>query len=258
MTGENDYVCSGTTKYTKEKEQSSVDGITWSDTGNYRAGTVVEVNCIECGYVPPISKKVSLYRNGGSDSIDCNGDHYLHQSEMSGFSLSAVTGAVIGDCVRIVGEGSFRGCASLSRVRFSDSVQTVTIRAFENCTSLSVLEDTDSIRGVGFRAFANCTSLTEVRLPGSTLIDDGAFRGCTSLSAVTLGSGTFQIREYAFNGCTSLKSVTIYADEPPALQNVGWFPDNDDLVFYVPSESVGLYKAESGWRNYADRIQAIP
>ena len=52
MTGENDYTCSGTTKMTKEKEQSSSDGgNTWTDTGNYRTGdTVLELNCADCGY----------------------------------------------------------------------------------------------------------------------------------------------------------------------------------------------------------------
>lgn len=55
MTGENDYTCSGTTKYTKEKEQQSTDGgNTWTDTGNYRSGsTVLEENSVDCGYIEP-------------------------------------------------------------------------------------------------------------------------------------------------------------------------------------------------------------
>lgn len=53
MTGDNDYACSGTTKMTKEKEQSSTDGLNWVDTGNYRTGsTVLEINSSDCGYVP--------------------------------------------------------------------------------------------------------------------------------------------------------------------------------------------------------------
>lgn len=45
------YICSGTTKCQEEKEQVSYNnGSTWSDTGNYRAGTVIEYNSPECGY----------------------------------------------------------------------------------------------------------------------------------------------------------------------------------------------------------------
>lgn len=52
-TGENDYWCSGTTKMSMEKQQSSEDGITWTDTGNERSGsTVLETNCADCGYEP--------------------------------------------------------------------------------------------------------------------------------------------------------------------------------------------------------------
>ena len=54
MTGVNDYTCSGTTKMSKEKQQSSTDGgMTWTDTGQYRTGsTVLEYNSADCGYVP--------------------------------------------------------------------------------------------------------------------------------------------------------------------------------------------------------------
>ena len=55
-----DYMCSGTTKCQKEKEQRSDDfGQTWSDTGNYRAGAVIETNSVDCGWQPPQYRTVS-------------------------------------------------------------------------------------------------------------------------------------------------------------------------------------------------------
>lgn len=58
MTGANDYVCSGTTKYTKEKKQQSTDGgMTWTDVSpaQYQRGsTILEVNSSDCGYEPTI------------------------------------------------------------------------------------------------------------------------------------------------------------------------------------------------------------
>lgn len=57
MTGENDYVCSGSTKYTKEKKQQSTDGgITWTDVypAQYQRGsTILEVDSEDCGYIEP-------------------------------------------------------------------------------------------------------------------------------------------------------------------------------------------------------------
>ena len=57
MTGENDYICSGTTKYAKEKKQQSTDnGMTWTDVSpaQYQRGTVIEAQSSDCGYEPTI------------------------------------------------------------------------------------------------------------------------------------------------------------------------------------------------------------
>lgn len=55
-----EYECSGTAKCQKEKEQKSEDfGQTWTDTGNYRAGAVIEYNSEDCGWQPPQYRTVS-------------------------------------------------------------------------------------------------------------------------------------------------------------------------------------------------------
>ena len=53
ITVSGEYVCVGTSKYTKEKEQTSTDGTNWTDTGNTRAGSLIEANSTDCGYTPP-------------------------------------------------------------------------------------------------------------------------------------------------------------------------------------------------------------
>ena len=61
----------------------------------------------------------------------------------------------------------------------------------------------------------------------------------------------------AFRGCSSLTSVTINATTPPTLMNSLAFDDTNDCPIYVPAQSVDTYKAASGWSSLASRIQAI-
>ena len=55
LTGPNDYLCSGTTKYEKQVYQQSTDGgMTWTNVQpiEYRRGAVLETDSSDCGYVP--------------------------------------------------------------------------------------------------------------------------------------------------------------------------------------------------------------
>ena len=57
LTGPNDYICSGTTKYAKEQKQQSTDnGATWQNVSpaEYRTGTAIESQSTDCGYQPTI------------------------------------------------------------------------------------------------------------------------------------------------------------------------------------------------------------
>ncbi|MBQ8290831.1 MAG: leucine-rich repeat domain-containing protein [Clostridia bacterium] len=66
------------------------------------------------------------------------------------------------------------------------------------------------IRSIDKDAFKNCTSLTSVTIgSGVTTIGDSAFDGCTSLTSITIPSGVTSIGEGAFYDCTSLDKVYI-------------------------------------------------
>ena len=63
----------------------------------------------------------------------------------------------------------------------------------------------------------------------------------------------------------SLESVIIRATTPPTLYGTNngaivlhsnWY-GSDNVIFYVPTESINAYKAASGWSMLGDRIQAI-
>ena len=72
ITVSGEYVCSGTTKYNKEKKQYRVDGGAWQDTNpleTRRGSTVIELESTDCGYVPPMYR---WYQAPASDYI-CSG-----------------------------------------------------------------------------------------------------------------------------------------------------------------------------------------
>lgn len=71
---------------------------------------------------------------------------------------------------------------------------------------------------IGEGAFNGCTNLTAVSLPAQLLkIADGAFFGCASLEAIELPAGLTHIGDAAFNGCESLTGLVI----PAKVSSIG-------------------------------------
>lgn len=288
MVGENDYVCSGTTKYTKEKKQQSTDGLNWSDVvpSEYRMGdTVLETDSEDCGYVPPIlgTKFQATYPNGVTYGEDCDGDGILTSASTkpSGYDYTSMRSAVIGDCINTVYFGAFEECENLTSVTIADTVTTIKNNAFNQCYSLqSVVIPSgvtsiengvfnacsgitsvtipDTVTTIGSAAFNYCLSLSSVTIPSSvTYIMASAFEYCRALQNVEIPSGVTRIGHDAFKDCTSLQSITCRATTPPELYIGGNFDNTNNCPIYVPAQSVNAYKSASIWNAYADRIQPI-
>lgn len=112
---------------------------------------------------------------------------------------------------------------------------------------------------IGTYAFSGCSSLTSVEIPnGVTKIGESAFAGCTSLTSVEIPNSVTSIGARVFEDCSSLTSVTVLATTPPALIPPSFVGASSSSKIYVPAESVETYKAASGWKEYASKIQAIP
>lgn len=153
-TGENDYWCSGTTKMSKEKQQSSTDGINWADTGSERSGsTVLEENCVECGYVPALTgKKYSGVTTANTEgSFDCNCDEEIYDptcTELVAHELTAVfnprgvgkmKSVTVGECVNVIGNGCFGGESNLETLILPSTITAIKNILFEGCTSIENL-----------------------------------------------------------------------------------------------------------------------
>lgn len=269
MTGENDYTCSGTTKMTKEKEQSSSDGgNTWADTGNYRTGsTVLEVNSVDCGYVAPLKFRGILRNNYSTNvpvEVPCNSSDTLSRDEV--YTTIGYKSIEIGDCVTTIGEKAFINEIHMTSLTIPSGVTTIESMAFAdvgNSTGVTsfTLTLNEGLITIGDGAFFGSRNYSTLVIPNSVQsIGDGAFY-TNNISTLTIGSGVTTIGSTAFQkstGATQYESITVLALTPPTISSPTTNLFGNVGVIYVPSASVNAYKAASGWSQYASRIQAIP
>lgn len=179
---------------------------------------------------------------------------------------SALTSITIPDTVTNIGDYTFERCSSLTSVNIPRGVITIGNCVFSQCSSLTSVTIPDTVTSIGTQAFMDCGSLASIDFPsGITSIGQQAFLNCSGLAgqSIIIPSGVTSIGNQAFRlGKTSnhLESVTVLANNPPTLGSSVFTLSfgNGNYPIYVPSESVEIYKAASGWSDYASRIQAIP
>ena len=75
-----------------------------------------------------------------------------------------------------------------------------------------------SVNSIAESAFKGCSSLTAITIPASVMrIGESAFEGCSSLTAITIPASVTRIGESAFEGCSSLTAITI----PNSVTSIG-------------------------------------
>ena len=191
------------------------------DCPEYQTRWVRTDDTICSGTPTPVSKKlVATYTGGITNEVECNDNPTLTSGETqpSGYVTSAMTSAVIGDCVTTIGEDAFYDCRSLTSINMPNSVTNIGDFAFRWCSSLTSVSIGSGVTSIGEGAFSYCRSLTSVTIPDSvTNIGEAAFSYCDGLTSVAIGSGVTSIGKYIFHTCTSLTSVVI----PDSVTSIG-------------------------------------
>lgn len=138
----------------------------------------------------------------------------------SAFAGCTMTGIVLPTNLFTIGSNAFKGCAKLQSVILPVSIFDIGEYAFSGCTSLeeaSFLNQGVNAVDVGTYLFNGCTSLKSIQLPKISVIPEGMFKNCSSLSSVSLYSSTTEIGASAFNGCSSLSSIIL----PDSVKTIG-------------------------------------
>jgi hypothetical protein len=171
-------------------------------------------------------------------------------------SLQSVT---LPEGLKTLGTYVFRNCSFLQSISLPEGLKILGTYAFYGCSSLQSVILPKSLQTIGTYAFAGCSSLQSISLPeGLETIGTYAFAGCSSLQSIILQEGITSIGKMAFADCFSLTSVSIYAVTPPTLAESPFDASSPGLKFYVPADSVAVYKTASGWASFANQIYSIP
>jgi hypothetical protein len=86
------------------------------------------------------------------------------------------------------------------------------------------------------------------RTDGITEIFQYMFNTCPNLRTIVMPASIGKIGSYTFNA--DLESFTIYATTPPELEEYAFYKTSPSLTIYVSAESLPLYAAADGWKNF--------
>lgn len=105
------------------------------------------------------------------------------------------------------------------------------------------------------RSYRNCSLIDLSRTTGYTEIPSYSFDGAEALKELFLPINVENVGTSAFRGCSSLTDIYLYATTPPTLEENALEGLDKKVKLHVPSASVALYAAATGWNQLS--IQSL-
>ena len=109
---------------------------------------------------------------------------------------------------------------------------------------------------IGDKAFRGCSSLTSITIPNSvTSIGNQAFYGCSSLTYISIPNSIKNIPGSFLKACTGLKDVYCYIEEVPYTAADAFARSNyENATLHVPYSAVNEYKSISPWSKFGSIV----
>ncbi|WP_300828359.1 leucine-rich repeat protein [uncultured Rikenella sp.] len=188
-------------------------------------------------------------------------------------ACTSLTSIEIPASVETIGAAAFLCCSRLESVTFEPESQLKTIGggytnrilgqgAFTACTSLTLIEIPASVETIGDAAFWQCSNLKSVTFEPESQLKTiggreyigfrggfGAFAELDNLTTVDMSNCTAvkELGAYAFYNCPLLRVFKIGTLTPPKVGKEGFSGINSYWRLQVPSEAIAAYGAANGW-----------
>ena len=192
--------------------------------------------------------------NGGITSIDCcvvkTRDH-----KISGDTI-------IPDGTRLIADGTFAGCYSLTSITIPAGVEHIGNEAFYDCLSLTSITIPAGVEHIGSKVFYQCSSLTSVTIPASVkYIEKDAFVGCPAKLYIDPENENFPLRDgqyinlknggYVNNTLLAARIVkTTIRESDPTILDVEYFMNG-----IYDRANVRALAFENGTRSWANVVR---
>lgn len=163
----------------------------------------------------------------------------------------------------------FGGLTNLSLIILPNNTESVASSAFYRCSNLRKVSISEKnsrytdINGVLFNkdktyliVFPNANS-THYNIPkGVTNINTGVFRGCSSLSSITIPESVKSIGGVAFGGCVNLKEIHSRIQVPFNIDTDVFDEVFNTCTLYIPKGTLSVYKQyDTSWSRFKNIVE---